>query len=326
MNRPIDKEGGLWAIVLAAGEGNRLLRMTTVGGEAVPKQFCALRGEVSMLRHALQRAAWLAPEQHLRVVVAPQHRKWWQWELADLLHYCALEQPCDRGTAAGLLLPLTSILHRDPAATVVVLPADQFTEEEWVLRAALEAAAKMSRDQPERVLLLGMTPQPDRDPDHEWLIPRRRALSFGAAPVDGFRTGPNAVEAEALRSRGALLNSSIMVARGSTLRSLFEEHLPSLAVPFALWHDDERKLKNLYDWIPTYDLSRDLLQRSLDRLQVVAVPPCGWTDLATPERVVHCLASHSFHPGAMPTMLQPRRGFAAPVDLSRRLAAARGAA
>ena len=64
------KAGGLWAIVLAAGQGSRLRGMTTLGNEAVPKQFCALRGDVSMLRRALQRAARRVPETQIRVVVA----------------------------------------------------------------------------------------------------------------------------------------------------------------------------------------------------------------------------------------------------------------
>jgi hypothetical protein len=33
------------------------------------------------------------------------------------------------------------------------------------------------------------------------------------------------------------------------------------------------------------DLSRDVLQRSTAFLSVIRVPPCGWSDLGTPDRL-----------------------------------------
>src|ERR1700710_1577353 len=133
-------EGGLCAIVLAAGQGSRLQGITTLGDEAVPKQFCALHGDVSMLRRTLQRAARLVPGPHIKVVVAAQHRKWWQRELADLGRTSIVEQPANRGTAAGVLLPLTPILRQDPEGVVVLLPADHHVGREWILQAALDQA------------------------------------------------------------------------------------------------------------------------------------------------------------------------------------------
>jgi mannose-1-phosphate guanylyltransferase len=46
-----------WAVVLAAGDGRRLAKLTSDGrGGAVPKQFCSLHGAGSLLYRALQRA------------------------------------------------------------------------------------------------------------------------------------------------------------------------------------------------------------------------------------------------------------------------------
>jgi hypothetical protein len=41
----------------------------------------------------------------------------------------------------------------------------------------------------------------------------------------------------------------------------------------------------LYEGLPHMDLSRDVLQRASRFLSVVRVPPCGWSDLGTPERL-----------------------------------------
>jgi mannose-1-phosphate guanylyltransferase len=68
-----------WAIVLAGGEGSRLHSLTTDNsGNTVPKQFCSLRGGQSLLNEALQRAASIVEPDHICVIVAAQHRRWWE--------------------------------------------------------------------------------------------------------------------------------------------------------------------------------------------------------------------------------------------------------
>ncbi|HEX4498240.1 MAG TPA: sugar phosphate nucleotidyltransferase [Thermoanaerobaculia bacterium] len=315
MNQPEEK--GLWAIVLAAGRGTRLQGITTVGGEAVPKQFCALRGDVSMLRRALQRAAMLVPEPRIQVVVAAEQRKWWERELEDLAPASVVEQPRDRGTANGVLLPLTAIHRQDPEGMVVLLPADHHVGREWILQAALGQAVAAVHAHPEKVVLLGMTPE-ETDPEFGWIVPRRNDLPTEPAAVERFREKPDAEEASALIAQGALVNSFVLAARVGTLLSLFERHLPELPALFRRWRGDAAGLRRLYEHLPTFDFSREILEPSVDRLAVVSVPPCGWSDLGTPARVARCLETDRKEPA--PVLLPARHGFVPPVDLSRRLA------
>src|SRR5690242_9273905 len=68
-----------WAIVLAAGDGTRLASLTTdEHGNSVPKQFCSLDGGSSLLDDALHRARHVAPRERVCVIVAEQHRRYWQ--------------------------------------------------------------------------------------------------------------------------------------------------------------------------------------------------------------------------------------------------------
>src|SRR5574341_1084165 len=97
---------GAWAIVLAAGDGTRLRELT---GD-VPKQFCRLAGERSLLALALARAGRVAARERTLVVVAERHRRWWAGELAGHPAENVLVQPENRGTAAGILLPLLAAL------------------------------------------------------------------------------------------------------------------------------------------------------------------------------------------------------------------------
>ncbi len=310
-------ETDLWAVVLAAGQGSRLRGITTVGGEAVPKQFCALHGDVSMLRRTLQRAARRVPDSHIKVVVAAEHRKWWERELDDLAAASVVVQPSNRGTAAGVLLPLTPIYRQDPEGVVVLLPADHHVGREWILQAALDRAIAAVRTDPDRIVLLGMTPEDTTDSEYGWIVPGAGAPSSGPAAVRRFREKPPAAEVTALLAQGALVNSFILVARVRTLRALYKERLPDLAALFHRWRGGAASLRSLYEQIPSRDFSRELLEPCVDRLSVVPVAPCGWTDLGTPARVARCLESDRMEP--RPTPLPAPKGFVPPVDLSRRL-------
>lgn len=322
MKKTNDSEAGLWAIVLAGEQGNRLRDLTTLGSETVPKQFCALRGEVSLLRRALRRAARMVPETHIRVVVSAEHRRWWERELEDLPPVSTVVEPRDRGTAAGLLLALTKILRQDPEAVVMLLAADHHVEKEWVLHAALHQGVAIVRAAPERVVLLGIAAEEDSDPEFGWILPSRGYLPFGPAAVERFLEKPGAAEAASLRAQGGLHNSFQLVARASTLRDLFAERLPDTAEVFRRWRGGWQGLANLYARLPSHDLSREILEPSVGRLWVVPVPPCGWTDLGTPERVARCLRSNGKPSSPAPTLLPLRPGFVAPLDLSRCLVGA----
>ena len=73
-----DGPGGLWALVLAAGEGSRLRTLTTTEtGLAVPKQFCSLRGEHSLLDETILRAQSIVSTERICVIVAAHHHQWW---------------------------------------------------------------------------------------------------------------------------------------------------------------------------------------------------------------------------------------------------------
>ena len=79
MNRSDDHR---WALVLAGGSGTRLASMTIDGnGVAVPKQYCALAGERSLLGDTLARARMLVDGERTVVVVAREHEAFWSRQL-----------------------------------------------------------------------------------------------------------------------------------------------------------------------------------------------------------------------------------------------------
>jgi mannose-1-phosphate guanylyltransferase len=277
----------LHAIVLAGGSGSRVAGLTRDReGRHVPKQYAVVSGGRTMIQAALGRARRLVPEQRTLAVVAREHHLWWRRELVTLPTANVVVQPQNRGTAAGLLLPLLRVLQRDPEPRVLVLPSDHHVEDEAALeRAITEAVEAVGRDHG-RVVLLGAAPK-HPDTEYGWVVPRRS--QGGLLGVEAFVEKPDREAASRLMARGALLNTAILVAGGRTLVQLYTRHLPGLLGAFAAWRDEERgegdALERLYHTLPTHDFSREVLTPAASELFAVPISDCGFMDLGTPARL-----------------------------------------
>jgi mannose-1-phosphate guanylyltransferase len=302
-----------WAIVLAGGDGLRLSGWTAdLSGRAVPKQYCSFGRPRSMLRWALERACRVVPREHVLIVVAEQHRRFWEHELSDFPLDNIVVQPRNRGTGAGLLLPLLRLWrHRDAVARVLVLASDHYVEDERTLRESLDVALDARGHRAGRLLLLGMTPR-GLDHDFGWIVPASRA-SGGIRRVAHFAEKPGLEGARVLMRRGALVNSLILVAPVDLVLRLYQESLPGILGALLDCPGDaggREPLAEIYESIPTSDFSRHVLARSVRHLSVVQVPWCGWSDLGTPDR----LRRFGFRrPGGVPLGTAPPK----PPDLSR---------
>jgi len=283
-----------WAIVLAAGDGSRLASLTTgQAGEIVPKQFCSLRGGRTLLGDALGRALAITPRERTVVVVAEKHRVHWVDEFARLPPENVIVQPWNRGTAAGVLLPLMAVLARDPEACIAILPADHHVRDEAVLRASLLLALQHAGRHVDSLCMLGLSPD-SPNTDYGWILPRTGESNLRR--VDSFVEKPAAEHASFLLQQGALWNSFILAGTGEAFLDLYQRRQPELLSALAAVqrvHPRVREgvLRQVYDELAPKDFSRDLLEGSEEHLRVLEVPPCGWTDLGTPNRVAECLRS-----------------------------------
>jgi mannose-1-phosphate guanylyltransferase len=283
-----------WAVVLAAGEGSRLRCLTTdATGTSVPKQFCSLSGGPSLLQEAMNRALTLVPRARVTTVVAAQHRRWWQGALQGFPARNTIVQPRNRGTANGILLPLLTILRRDPFARIAFLPSDHFVRDEATLTGSLAEAANQLREQPNELVLLGISPD-EADPELGYIVPRRDARA-GAAFVERFVEKPEMDVARALIEAGGVWNSFIFTADGNTLLALYRRRFPEIVddMETALARDGDGggdALAAVYERLREVDFSRHVLQGAERQLRVLAVPACGWNDLGTPRRVAETIS------------------------------------
>ena len=280
-----------WGIVLAGGEGSRLRALTTdASGVGVPKQFCSLTGGQSLLTETLQRAASVVEPDHICVVVAAQHRRWWGPMLSEVPNSNIIVQPSNRGTGNGVLLPLLHILARDPSADIVLLPSDHYVRDEPTLASSLHLAVRALEDHPDQVLLLGMHPD-DAAPDLGYIVPGH-TIGPNISRVNRFVEKPSGAAARQLVNQGALWNAFIIAARARSLLGLFMARQPDVVAKmhYAVAEDlcsprNALATTVIYQDLPTIDFSSQILHGAEARLCLLKLNRCGWSDLGTPKRL-----------------------------------------
>ena len=260
---------------------------------ARPKQYCALAGPKTLLRTTLDRVARLIPPSRTVVVTQASHAGYVAEELTGHPAITVLGQPCDRGTAAAVLLAAHWIRTRDPDAVVTVFPTDHFIVEESVFVDHVAAAGAYVGDHREWLLLLGVHPTAPQ-PDYGWIEPGERVgwTARGAIHrIRAFHEKPPAELARRLQDGGALWNTFVFAATvtalvdtGLACLPLLHDRLTRLDL-FTGTRYEAWALQQAYRFAPTADFSRAVLASSAIPLAVAEIPALTWWDLGTPERV-----------------------------------------
>lgn len=276
--------GQLWSVVLAAGAGSRLSRIT--GG--VPKQFWRPDGGPSLIESTIDRLAPICPTDRTIVVVGDAHREYVRRWPGYRSRGRILFQPLDRGTATGLLLGLLPVVAADPDGVVVVTPADHGVRNPNMFRRGIVDTIAHAQH-PGGVVLFGVEPDAPRE-DYGWITLDPASPTAQVRAVRSFVEKPASDTASRLLASGAVWNSMVMVARARELIDLCRTQRPrltavfqcALGVPSAARH---ALLAARYPAIEATDLSRDVLSHARGLWAYTWPASMGWSDLGTPERL-----------------------------------------
>ncbi|TLY14776.1 MAG: hypothetical protein E6K69_07255 [Nitrospirae bacterium] len=315
--RTVMRQEQLWAIVLAGGEGGAMGPLVQQWlGCLKPNQYCAFVGTRSLFQHTLDRAAHLVLPEHTVTVIAREHQEEACTQFDGRAGIVIL-QPANCGTAAEVFLPLTYIRARDPQATVVLYPSDQFVYPEDRFVENVQRAVWTAEWLTDRLALLGV--RPDRlDLDYGWIQPGR-ALAGSDRPyvweINAFVEKPSAAQAAMIS--GALWNTLVLAVKLETLWKLGWRCFPEMMGLFDRLGDqigtaaEGRVLEEIYRTMPKRDFSAGLLQRVPDQSAVLELSGVLWSGWGKPDRVADTLRQigkqpafpmeYMTHGGLMPT-------------------------
>jgi len=284
--------GRLWALVLAGGDGTRLQALTRViAGAPIPKQYCRIVGDRSLLETTLARIAPLVPPERTLAIVNRGHLRLARPQLAAIPAANVLVQPRKLDTGPGLLVRLVALARRDAAATVAVFPSDHDIRYEVAFRRHVARMALLVAAHPDRIVLLGARPERP-ETGYGYIAVGHRVVGPGEAfRVVAFHEKPAPALAARIIERGGLWNSSVMVGRVARMLELVREVRPGDVADLEGIPAEPDALAAAYDRLAAWNFSRDFLARVPQHLMVARAGDLGWSDWSTPEAIERTLAA-----------------------------------
>jgi mannose-1-phosphate guanylyltransferase len=299
MEKISENSNSLWSLVLAGGHGERLRSYTEHRfGAYRPKQYCAFMGNRSMIQHTWKRAKALCPPQRIVTVMDQSHWGYVRTQLMQESLGRVVWQPENRGTGAGVFLPLSYIRSHDPNANVVLWPSDHFVFPIDPMLQAIRQAVSLVQEQPQRMVLLTVPPQ-SREKEYGWVLPGARVShseGLRAREVRRFVEKPPEAQLGEIAREGGQWNTLVLIANVNTLWEAGRQCIPEVVVPLEKHADrigtssEHQMLMHLYRTMPTRNFSSDLLSLIPQQLRMMELTGVYWSDWGSPERIQETLA------------------------------------
>jgi mannose-1-phosphate guanylyltransferase len=286
--------GATWALVLAGGDGTRLQPLThRLTGSPIPKQYCRILGERSLLEDTLHRIAPVVPPARTMVILNRSHLPLARPQLRGVPRASWIVQPSNRDTGPGLLLSLLALREKAGNAVVCVFPSDHFVADEARFQLYVRRAVDLASSPLRPVVLLGI--RPDRvEPGFGYIRPASRLEGEGemaAFRVAGFAEKPAYEEARAVVRSGGLWSTFVMASRVDRLLELVATSRPDDHERMTGAWRSPSALEALYAETQPWNFSRDVLALASDALVVLRAERTGWSDWGTPEAIERTLAA-----------------------------------
>jgi mannose-1-phosphate guanylyltransferase len=283
-----------WSLVLAGGDGTRLRELTALlAGAPIPKQYCRITGDRSMLEATLARIAPLGPPERTLVIVNRDHLTLASEQLRGLPPENVLVQPCNRDTGPGILWSLLALERRSPGARVAMFPSDHYVANDVAFRGCVHRAERVVEQLPDKLVLLGI------EPDHPasgygYVVPSGPLPPGDAGPafhVETFREKPDRALARRILRRGALWNSLVMVFHAARVLELLAAIRPDAYRALADAGSDAEAIERHYASASSWNFSSDFLAHVAPEMVVLRAEDTGWSDWGTRQSIERTFAA-----------------------------------
>lgn len=218
----------LHAVIMAGGSGTRFWPASR---NSYPKQLLHLVGESTMLQATFERLQGMVSAEHTLVMTNEHLVDAVRQQLPLVPPEQIVGEPMKRDTAACIGLAASLILHADPDAIMLVLPADHVISTDQQFHECMLAGVRLIEQQPSRIVTFGI--RPNYPAESFGYVQRGEALSAskvaGAYRVEFFREKPNRQIAEQYLQAGTYYwNSGIFMWRADTILQALRQFEPNM--------------------------------------------------------------------------------------------------
>jgi mannose-1-phosphate guanylyltransferase len=281
------------AVILAGGDGSRLRALVrNMTGQNVPKQFCSLLGESTLIERTRRRAEIAVAPGNILYVVNQSHEQYYGPLLRDVPAANIVVQPEDKGTAPAVLLALLRMAATAPEVSVAIFPSDHFLSNDSDFMRHVEVAFDAVEQRPEFTVVLAMQPS-HPEADYGWIEPAEK-VAFGAYDLYRVRAlwdHPDRDQAQQLLRRGGLWNSAVTVGRLSTILGMIMVTARKLYAAFAPLRakfpqsPSPRNIALVYKDLAPMGFSEQVLGGAAVNLAALPVARVRWANLGEPGRL-----------------------------------------
>ena len=273
----------LYAIIMAGGSGTRFWPKSRRGK---PKQLLHLAGDRTMLQQTVARIEPLVARDRILIITGADQAAATRAQLPGLPAENVIAEPAPRDTAPCVGLAAGIVAHRDPAGTMIVMPADHVIEPAAAFQATVRAAVSVVEDDPSALVTFGI--KPTRPETGYGYIERGELLEtrdgIPVYRVVQFREKPDHATAQGFLSAGRFAwNAGIFLWRARTILEEMRAHRPQLAAALepilhALGTPDEANvLARLFHGLERVSIDKAVMEHA-SNVRVLEVPFL-WNDV-----------------------------------------------
>src|SRR5262245_25807325 len=230
----------LHTMIMAGGGGTRFWPRSRA---TRPKQFLTFSGDRTLLQGTLDRIESQVPPERCWVITSAAHRDEALQQLPDVPAAQVVGEPMGRDTAACIGLGAALIARADPAATVVVMPADHAIDPDREFQRAVHAAAQLTDEFPDALVTFGINPTYPAT-GYGYIHrgePAAQRRGVSAFKVRQFREKPSEdVAAKYVAGGDYYWNSGIFVWKAATILSELKRLKPDI-------HDVVQRIADAWD-------------------------------------------------------------------------------
>jgi len=274
------------ALLLSGGEGTRLKDLTQeITGIPIPKQYCRLYNNSSLLETTLARTRLFAPNDKIHIVINRGHSKLAKDQVRELPESNIFIQPANRDTGPGLIFSLLLLNQTHPDSVIAVFPTDHYIDNDMAFIAHTLRATQLIARMPDKIAILGIAP--DRpETGYGYLLPGNPIEAYEKTyHVRAFSEKPSLSGAHKIMARGGAWNTFVMVFRLRSMLDILNSVIPARIHAFSELIRSPHKAAEIYRTIDPWNFSAQVLTRIPQHIIMLKIDNVYWSDWGTRELI-----------------------------------------